>query len=84
MTRRELVTPILMKVFFFFFYEVDFTSGLRFLVHPFVRELFSYLHLALAKLVPNSWRIVVFAWWYRCLPMMAMSSGGTNSSIFIV
>ena len=28
------------------FYEADFASGLRFLVHPFVRELFSYLHLA--------------------------------------
>ena len=30
------------------FYEADFTCGLRFPVHPFVRELFSYLHLALA------------------------------------
>ena len=29
------------------FYEADFVSGLRFLVHPFVREIFSYLHLAL-------------------------------------
>ena len=28
------------------FYETDFNSGLRFPVHPFVRELFSYLHLA--------------------------------------
>ena len=28
------------------FYEADFASGLRFLIHPFVRELFSYLHLA--------------------------------------
>ena len=41
------------------FYEVSFTSGLRFLVHSFVRELFSYLYLALAQLVPNSWRIIV-------------------------
>ena len=37
------------------FYEADFTSGLHFLVHPFVKELFAYLHLALAQLVPNSW-----------------------------
>ena len=30
------------------FYEAGFTSGLHFPVHPFVRELFSYLYLALA------------------------------------
>ena len=41
------------------FYEADFTSGLCFLVHPFVRELFSYLHLAPTQLVPNFWRILV-------------------------
>ena len=41
------------------FYEADFTSGLRFLVHPFIRELFSYLHLAPAQLMPNSWRIII-------------------------
>ena len=41
------------------FYEANFTSGLRFPTHPFVRELFSYLHLASAKLVHNSWRIVI-------------------------
>ena len=41
------------------FYEADFVSGLRFLVHPFVRELFSYLHFASAQLVPNSWRILI-------------------------
>ena len=29
------------------FYEANFSSGLCFPVHPFVRELFSYLHLAL-------------------------------------
>ena len=28
-----------------YFYKENFTSGLRFLVHPFVRELFAYLHL---------------------------------------
>ena len=28
------------------FYRVDFNSGLHFLVHAFVRDLFSYLHLA--------------------------------------
>ena len=31
-----------------YFYEVDFTSGLHFPIHPFVRELFAYFHLALA------------------------------------
>ena len=41
------------------FYEANFASGLRFPVHPFIRELFSYLHLALAQLVPNSWRILI-------------------------
>ena len=40
------------------FYEADFTSGLRFPVHPLVRELFSYLHLTLTQLVPNSWQIL--------------------------
>ena len=30
------------------FYEADFASGLRLPVHPFVRKLFAYLHLALA------------------------------------
>ena len=30
------------------FYKANFTSGLRFPVRPFVREIFSYLHLALA------------------------------------
>ena len=41
------------------FYEADFTSGLSLPVHPFVRGLFTYLHLAPAQLVPNSWRIVI-------------------------
>ena len=41
------------------FYEADFTSGLRFPIHPFVREFFSYLHLTPAQLVPNSLRILV-------------------------
>ena len=42
------------------FYEADFASGLRLPVRPFVRELFAYLHLALAQLVPNSWWIVIY------------------------
>ena len=37
-----------------YFYEADFTSGLRFLAQPFVMELFSYLHLTLIQLVSNS------------------------------
>ena len=41
------------------FYEADFASGLRLPVHPFVRELFAYLHHALAQLVSNSWQIVI-------------------------
>ena len=41
------------------FYEADFTGGLRFPIHPFVRELFSYLHLAPAQLMPNSWWIII-------------------------
>ena len=41
------------------FYEADFTSSLCFPVHPFNRDLFSYLHLAPAQLVPNSWQILV-------------------------
>ena len=56
MTKKELVTLMPMR---FSFYEIDFTSGLHFPIHPFVREPFSYLHLAPAQLVPNSWRILV-------------------------
>ena len=41
------------------FYEADFTRSLHFPVHPFVKELFSYLHLALAQLLPNSWWIII-------------------------
>ena len=41
------------------FYEADFTSDIRLPIHPFVRELFVYLHLAPAQLVPNSWRIII-------------------------
>ena len=41
------------------FYEANFTSGLCFPVHPFVRELFFSLHLALAQLVPNFWQIII-------------------------
>ena len=41
------------------FYEADFASGLRLLVHPFVRELFTYLHLAPAQLVRNSWWTII-------------------------
>ena len=41
------------------FYEVYFTKGLHLPVHPFVWELFAYLHLAPTQLVPNSWQIVI-------------------------
>ena len=36
------------------FYKANFISGLRFPVHPFIRELFFLLQLTPAKLVPNS------------------------------
>ena len=42
-----------------FFYEAAFSCGLRFLVHPFIMELFHYLNLALGQLMPNSCRIVI-------------------------
>ena len=66
-----------------YFYEADFASGLRLPVHPFVRELFAYLHLALAQLVPNSWRIVIC-----CMVVWMSANDGTllrktNFSIFI-
>ena len=41
------------------FYEADFTSGLRFPIHPFTWELFLRLKLALAQIVPNSWRTII-------------------------
>ena len=42
------------------FYEVNFVSGLHFPIHPFIRELFFFLQLAPAQLVPNLWRIVAY------------------------
>ena len=54
MTKRGLVTLIMIR-----FVLADFVYGLRFPVHPFVRELFSYLHLTLEQLMPNSCRILV-------------------------
>ena len=66
------------------FYEADFASDLHLLIHPFVRELFAYLHLAPAQLVPNSWRIVIF---FMVVWMFA-NDGDINKkdkfSIFIV
>ncbi|KAL0008668.1 hypothetical protein SO802_010170 [Lithocarpus litseifolius] len=43
-------------------YGANFVSGLRFPIHPFLRELFSHLLLALAQLVLNSWRIIICCW----------------------
>ena len=42
------------------FYEANFVSGLHFPIHPFIRELFFFLQLAPAQLVPNLWRIVAY------------------------
>ena len=41
------------------FYKATFTCGLRLLVHPFIMELLGFFGIALGKLMPNSWRIVV-------------------------
>ena len=41
------------------FHKADFNNGLHFPINPFVRDLFSYLHLAPEQLVPNSWWILV-------------------------
>ncbi|KAK9988717.1 hypothetical protein SO802_028956 [Lithocarpus litseifolius] len=40
--------------------EADFIAGLRFPIHPLIKELFFHLQFAPAQLVPNSWRIVVY------------------------
>ena len=40
-------------------YKANFISGLRFPIHPFLREVFNHLLLAPAQLVLNSWRIVI-------------------------
>ena len=50
------------------FYEVNFTSGLLFPIHPFTWELFLRLKLALAQLVPNLWRTII------CCMVMWMSA----------
>ena len=41
------------------FYEVAFSCGLRFPVHPFIMELLDHFGIAPGQLMPNSWRIVV-------------------------
>ena len=41
------------------FYKAAFTCGLRLPVHPFIMELLGFFGIALGKLMPNSWRIVV-------------------------
>ena len=41
------------------FYEVAFSCGLKFLVHPFIMELHHHLNIAPGQLMPNSWRIII-------------------------
>ena len=41
------------------FYEVAFSYGLRFPVHPFIMKLLHHLNIASGQLMPNSWRIVI-------------------------
>ena len=67
-----------------YFYEVDFTSGLRLPIHSFVRELFAYLHLAPAQLVPNSGQIVISCMMVWMFANDGMSSRKTSFSTFIV
>ena len=50
------------------FYKANFVSGLRFPIHPFIRDLFLRLKLAPTQLVPNLWRTVV------CCIMIWMST----------
>ena len=40
-------------------YEVAFSYGLRFSVHPFIMKLLDHFGIAPVQLMPNSWRIVV-------------------------
>ena len=55
------------------FYKANFVSGFCFPIHPFLKELFSCLSLALAQLVPNSWRIVI------CCMVVWMSTNDGDS-----
>ena len=41
------------------FYEVDFSYGLHFPVHPFIMQLLSTLNAAPGQLVPNTWRTII-------------------------
>ena len=41
------------------FYKAAFISGLRFPIHPFIHKLLHHLKIAPAKLIPNSWQIVI-------------------------
>ena len=41
------------------FYEVAFSCGLKFPVHPFIHHLLSNLNIAPGQLAPNAWRMVV-------------------------
>ena len=41
------------------FYEVAFSCGLRFPIHPFIHHLLSNLNIAPGQLVPNAWRMIV-------------------------
>ena len=41
------------------FYEAIFQCGLRFHIHPFLMELLIHFNVALRKLMPNLWTIVI-------------------------
>ena len=41
------------------FYDAAYLCDLKFPIHPLIMELLHYLNIALGKLIPNSWRIII-------------------------
>ena len=52
------------------FYELAFSCGLRFPIHPFLMELLAHFGIAPGQLMPNSWRIVI-----NCMHIWLASNG---------
>ena len=42
-----------------YFFEVAFDNGLRFPLHPFIKEVFQHFNICLSQLTPNGWGILV-------------------------
>lgn len=66
------------------FYEVAFLSGLRFFVHPFMHKLFHHLNVAPAKLMLNSWPIVISCMEIWMIIIEGDMIGWTNSFTCII